>query len=59
MLASVKHILIFKRERERETGCSFLESDIFLSKCYNMHEIKFQKNLETVDIPLVGNSNVS
>ena len=57
MLASVKHILIFKRERE--TGCSFLESDIFMSNCDIMHEIKFQKNLETVDISLVGNSNVS
>lgn len=36
MLASVKHILIFKRERERkrETGCSFLESDILMWKCY-------------------------
>ena len=62
MLASVKHILIFKRERERETGCSFLESHILMSKCYIMHKIKFQKNLETVDIlyvPLVGNSNIS
>ena len=58
MWASVKHILIFERERGGDR-LQFFGVRYFDFKMYIMHEVKFQKNLETVDIPLVGNSNVS
>ena len=49
---------------ERETGCIFfffffffLEPDIFTSKCYFLNEVRFQKNLEIVDVPSFGNND--
>lgn len=45
-----------KIERERERGCILLEPDILKLKCYIISKVKFQNNLETVDIPLFGDT---
>jgi len=47
---------IFCKQRERERGCNFLEPDILTLKCYIVSKVKFQNNLETVDIPLFGDT---
>ena len=47
--------LFFKRERQI---VFFLELDIWTLECYIVNKEKFQNNLETVDVPLVRNSNI-
>ena len=42
--------------QKREKGCNVLEPDILILKCYIVSKVKFQNNLETVDIPLFGDS---
>lgn len=44
------------KNRERERGCILLEPDILKLKCYIISKVKFQNNLETVDIPLFGDT---